>query len=295
MASCMVLVSTVMAPTARSPPYFSREVLKHTAMRLSVDCMIKGDKPRARQGSTTLARGRRFSRRRRHLVLGPVRNRSTHAADTAWDRMVAMAAPRMPSAGRPNQPKIRMGSSTRLVTAPATSVSMLPKVLPTDCKNRWYMVPTKVPRQNTMQMRRYAPQSPAMAASCVKAAAKLSAPNSPSTRNTAVPASRLRTTRSYRIAHALISSAAQHSSTQHPARSSPQRDFLFILFLLLVLPPRVTRGILGFKPAPLPLRLYQPLSDYTSPSPLHRPLFTNAEPGGTNSAPADGQPAGLRL
>ena len=79
------------------------------------------------------------------------------------------------------------------------------------------------------------------------------------------------------------------------ARAHFQRDFLFILVLLLVLPPRVTRGILGFKPAPLPLRLYQPVPDYTSPSPLLRPLFTNAESGSTNSAPADGQPAGLRL
>ena len=42
MASCMMLMSTVMAPTAMSPPYFSREELKQTEMRLAVDCVMKG-------------------------------------------------------------------------------------------------------------------------------------------------------------------------------------------------------------------------------------------------------------
>ena len=83
MANCMMLVRMVMAPTAVSPPYLSREALKQMAMRLSVDCMIKGDRPRARQGSTTLRRGRRYCLRRCHLVRLLVRKRSTHAAETA--------------------------------------------------------------------------------------------------------------------------------------------------------------------------------------------------------------------
>ena len=35
----MTLVRMVMAPTARSPPYFSSEVLKHTEITLSLACM----------------------------------------------------------------------------------------------------------------------------------------------------------------------------------------------------------------------------------------------------------------
>ena len=126
MANCMMLESTVMAPTAMSPPYLSSEELKQTVIRLSVDCMTKGERPRARAGSTTFARGRRFSRRRRHLVFGPVRNRSTHAADTAWDKMVARAAPRTP------MPKAKMKTGSRMVlsTAPISTVFMLTVVKP---------------------------------------------------------------------------------------------------------------------------------------------------------------------
>ena len=53
MANCMMLESTVIAPTAMSPPYFSSEELKHTVMRLSVDCMMKGEAPRARAAPRT--------------------------------------------------------------------------------------------------------------------------------------------------------------------------------------------------------------------------------------------------
>ena len=126
MANCIMLVSTVMAPTATFPPYFSREELKHTAIRLSVDCMIKGDRPRARQGRNTLGSGRRQALRRRHFVLGPVRKRSTHAADTAWESMVARAAPRTP---RPS-PKMNTGSSSVFSPAPMRTVFMLTVVKP---------------------------------------------------------------------------------------------------------------------------------------------------------------------
>ena len=122
----MMLESTVIAPTAMSPPYFSSEELKHTVMRLSVDCMMKGEAPRARAGSTTLAWGRRCSRRRCHLVLLPVRNFSTHTAETAWDRMVARAAPRTPMP----KAKMKMGSSTVLRIAPISTVFMPTTVKP---------------------------------------------------------------------------------------------------------------------------------------------------------------------
>ena len=88
--------------------------------------MIKGARPRARQGPTTDARGRRFSRRRRHLLLFPVKKRSTHAADTAWDKMVARAAPRTPMSST----KMKMGSSTMFSPAPMSTVRMLTVVKP---------------------------------------------------------------------------------------------------------------------------------------------------------------------
>jgi len=50
MENCMTLERMVMEPTAISPPYFKREVLKLMDRRLSVDCMMKGDKPSATQG-----------------------------------------------------------------------------------------------------------------------------------------------------------------------------------------------------------------------------------------------------
>ena len=126
MANCMILLSTVMAPTAMSPPYLSKEELKHTVIRLSVACMMKGDMPSARLGSTTLAWGRRFAARRRHLVLGPVRNFSTHTALTAWDKMVASAAPRTPM----SKAKMNTGSSTVLSPAPMSTVFMPTTVNP---------------------------------------------------------------------------------------------------------------------------------------------------------------------
>ena len=52
--TCMTEVQMVMAPTYRSLPYLSREVLKAMETRLSVDCMIKGETPMATTGSSTL-------------------------------------------------------------------------------------------------------------------------------------------------------------------------------------------------------------------------------------------------
>ena len=45
-------------------------------------------------------------------------------AETIWEKTVAIAAPLMPMAGKPNLPKIRIGSSTMLVTAPTADMVM---------------------------------------------------------------------------------------------------------------------------------------------------------------------------
>lgn len=54
-----------MAPTAKSPPCRSSEVLNETAIALSVNCMMKGETPRARQGSTTAGFTLKYRRRSR--------------------------------------------------------------------------------------------------------------------------------------------------------------------------------------------------------------------------------------
>jgi len=79
----MTLVRMVMAPTARSPPYFSREELKHTKMTLSLACMTKEDDPSAMQGGTRCRPDSRFSRRRRSSVFLPQRNDVTQTQDRA--------------------------------------------------------------------------------------------------------------------------------------------------------------------------------------------------------------------
>ena len=58
--------------------------------------------------------------RRVNSAFGPVRNRTTHAALTAWLRMVASAAPCTPMW----KPKMKMGSRIRLTTAPRATVIM---------------------------------------------------------------------------------------------------------------------------------------------------------------------------
>ena len=108
----------VIAPTARSPPYFWSEILNATVSRLSVDCMTKGDAPRLTAGSSSFVSMRSVLRRSRSTVVFPVRKRSTHAAETACERTVATAAPRTPMC----RTKIKSGSSTTFNTAPMTTV-----------------------------------------------------------------------------------------------------------------------------------------------------------------------------
>ncbi len=57
-------------------------------------------------------------------------------APTAWPITVATAAPAVPIAGRPSQPKMNTGSSTMFVTAPAICVHMLSLDRPVDCRRR---------------------------------------------------------------------------------------------------------------------------------------------------------------
>ena len=119
--NCITLESIVIAPTARSPPYFSKDVLKDTMSMLSVDCMMKGDSPSARHGSSTLKSIFRCLFLILSTVMFPVRNLRTHNADTAWDIMVASAAPFTPM----SSPKMKIGSSTIFSTAPTSTVIML--------------------------------------------------------------------------------------------------------------------------------------------------------------------------
>ena len=77
MANCMTLERIVMAPTAMSSPYFSREALKHMEITLSLACMINVAVPSATQGRMSFGASRMFSLFSRSSVFGPVRNRSS--------------------------------------------------------------------------------------------------------------------------------------------------------------------------------------------------------------------------
>ena len=66
----------------------------------------------------------------------PVKNWSTHTADTPWAITVARAAPFTPMSSR----KIKMGSSTMLMTAPMTTVNI--PVFP----NPWALIKGFIPR-----------------------------------------------------------------------------------------------------------------------------------------------------
>ena len=105
---------------------------------LSVSCMMQGETPSARQGSRIWGSSRRLFRRRRNPLLGEVRNRTTQTLETAWERMVAQAAPATPRW----KPKMRMGSRTILHTAPMRTVSMLVVAYP------WAVMKALSPRES---------------------------------------------------------------------------------------------------------------------------------------------------
>ena len=120
MANCMTLARMVIAPTARSPPYWRRLVLKQTLRMLSVNCMIKGDTPRARQGRRIFRRSRSVRRCKRRVVRFPRRKHRIHRQEAPWDSTVARAAPCTPM----SRAKMKMGSSTMLHPAPRATVSI---------------------------------------------------------------------------------------------------------------------------------------------------------------------------
>ena len=65
---------------------------------------------------------------------------------------VAMAAPLTSSRGRPNQPKIRIGSSTMLMTAPISCVIIESFVRPVDCSSRSKQNCAKMPNEKIRQI-----------------------------------------------------------------------------------------------------------------------------------------------
>ena len=85
-----------MAPTATSPPYFSKEELKHTEMILSLACMINKESPRARQGRITGAFSAKFCFLIRRVDLVPNKKLNTQMQEQACEIIVASAAPRTP-------------------------------------------------------------------------------------------------------------------------------------------------------------------------------------------------------
>ena len=120
MANCMTLVSIVIAPTAISPPYLSKDELKQTEITLSLDCMIKVASPSVMHGRIILGETKKFFAFRRNIVFLPKRNATTQTHETHCDIIVASAAPLTPICS----PKINIGSSTIFDTAPIITVTM---------------------------------------------------------------------------------------------------------------------------------------------------------------------------
>ena len=114
---CMTLWMMVRVPTYRSPPYRCRPEFSTTVTRLSVDCMMKGATPRPAIRETTARRRRMYCGRMRRPERRLHRNSTTQAALTAWDRMVARAAPRTPM----SKTKMNTGSSTMFRIAPMST------------------------------------------------------------------------------------------------------------------------------------------------------------------------------
>ena len=88
---------------------------------LSVETIIKLETPKPRQGRMTEGISFIFFGRSFRTVCLPVKNFRIQTALTAWLITVAVAAPLTPM----SKPNIRIGSSTILITAPITVVSIL--------------------------------------------------------------------------------------------------------------------------------------------------------------------------
>lgn len=77
---------------------------------------------------------------------------------------VAMAAPATPSAGKPNSPKIMMGSSTMLMAAPASWLTIVRFVRPVEARIFSFIVCRNRPMPNTDTIHIYWNPSSAMTA-----------------------------------------------------------------------------------------------------------------------------------
>ena len=95
--------------------------MKQTDRMLSVNAMINGDVPNAIQGRIMPASSFRLFFLMRSELFSEVRKRSTQMEETAWERIVASAAPFTPIF----RPNIKTGSRMMLQTAPISTVYML--------------------------------------------------------------------------------------------------------------------------------------------------------------------------
>ena len=100
--------------------------------------MMKGESPSASTGPATLGLTRKLRARKRRLERLEEMNRSTHTAETVWERMVASAAPRTPISSA----KMKMGSRTMLSAAPMQTVSMA--VLAKPCAETNWFIPSAI-------------------------------------------------------------------------------------------------------------------------------------------------------
>ena len=84
-----------------------------------------------------------------------------------WPMTVATAAPVVPDNASPQKPKMKMGSSTMLTTAPMSWLVMLRLVRPVAASSFSPMVCKNRPRLNTLHTRRYRMPCRAMSGSLV--------------------------------------------------------------------------------------------------------------------------------
>ena len=78
MANCITLERIVMAPTAISPPYLSRDELKQTDITLSLDSITNEARPSATHGKIRLKFGFREARFSLSILVPFIRKCSTH-------------------------------------------------------------------------------------------------------------------------------------------------------------------------------------------------------------------------
>ena len=119
---CRTLDRMVITDTYRSPPVAASTLLQLMVTRLLVSCIMKPAVPRltmSRIRASPASRSRKGSRRTRYSARR-CRKPSRNTADKTWDSTVAAAAPATPMP----KAKMKRGSSTRLATAPITTLDI---------------------------------------------------------------------------------------------------------------------------------------------------------------------------